>query len=326
MTRDQDRTAAETSSSRRMSTRRILFAAVGVSAAAGALELASLWGHFDYRKLARRLMRPKSYRQSLTRLQDHEQAAGQVIHVGHSTHLLSVAGMRLLTDPWFFDPAFGALSHVVGPAIAPEDVGPLDGILVSHDHADHFDERALDRLDKGAVVVVATERLARRARKLGFGSVHVLGVYEELEIGQATVAAVPGVHDIYEIGFVVRGSGRSIYFAGDTRYQDAFVDIAERYAPQLGILPVDGTKLRGGDVHVMNPEDAVRAAAVLGVSSVMPTHAEAVFSDPLVKHLLATTVADAPAKFGALIASELSAITCHLPLPGEGFALADPKR
>ena len=94
-----------------MSTRRILFAALGVSAAAGALELASLWGHFDYRKLARRLMRPKSYRQSLTRLQDHEQAAGQVIHVGHSTHLLSVAGMRLLTDPWFFDPAFGVLGE-----------------------------------------------------------------------------------------------------------------------------------------------------------------------------------------------------------------------
>jgi len=298
-----------------------LFAALGVTAFASLCELASLKGYFDFRKLAQPLDRKDAYLQSLAQLADPEHAAGQIVHVGHSTHLLSVAGVRLLTDPWFYDPAFGAMSHKRPPAVAPADIGPLDCILVSHDHADHFDERAIDQLDKRSMVLVATDHLAARAKSMGFESVHVLRPYEEIKVGEATVAAVPGIHDIYEIGFVIRGAERSVYFAGDTRYQEAFNEIAERYAPQLGILPVDGTRLRGGKLHVMTPEDAVRAAHVLGVSRVMPTHAEAVFSDPLVKHVIASTIADAPIKFGRLIAESGAPFKCELPLPGASFEL-----
>jgi L-ascorbate metabolism protein UlaG (beta-lactamase superfamily) len=300
----------------RVSRRRLLVGSAAVAGMAG-LEYASLAGTFDHRRL-----QPPSgaegYARSIGRLEARpDEADGAVVHIGHSTHLLSVAGVRLLTDPWFYDPAFGALTHVRGPAVAPEEVGRLDGILVTHDHADHADVRALDRLDKRAHVVVATRDLAARVRALGFSVVHVLGVWESAQIGRATVTAVPGQHDIYEVGYVVEGAGRTAYFAGDTRLFDGIHAIAERYRPGVAILPVDGTRLTGGALHVMTPDDAVEAVRILRPRLAIPSHAEAYLSDPLAKHVLASTIDGAGAIFVEAMRARLADVAAVLPQPGD---------
>src|SRR5262249_36048796 len=155
---------------------------------------------------------------------------GAVIHVGHSTHLLSVGGARLLTDPWFLDPAFGAMTHAAQPATRPEGVGSLDAVLVSHEHHDHFDPVAADRLDKSAFALVGSTYVASLMRGLGFLQVALLRPWETVTIKGAQVTAVPGLHDVLEIGFIVQAAGRCVYFAGDTRLHDDFPAIAERFA------------------------------------------------------------------------------------------------
>jgi len=54
---------------------------------------------------------------------------------------------------------------------------------------------------------------------------------------------------------------------------------------------------------------------------VMPSHAEAEFTDPLVKYALASTIAEAPARFAVAIQRALPEVRCHVPLPGEILAL-----
>jgi len=299
---------------------------VGAAAVAGVsvLEAASLGGRFDHRRIPGGVTPSagERYQASLRRLEGREgEALGAIVHVGHSTHLLCVAGARLLTDPWFYDPAFGALSHLKGPAVAPESAGRLDAILVSHDHADHIDPRAADRLDKTATMIVATADIAARMRALGFGSVVVLAPWESTAVRDARITAVPGVHDIYEIGFVVEGAGRRLYFAGDTRLHDDLPAIAERFAPTMAILPVDGTRLTRGALHVMTPDDAVQAAMTLKVGAVMPSHAEAKFTDLIAKYALASTILGAPALFAAAMERALPKVLCHLPEPGEMIVL-----
>jgi L-ascorbate metabolism protein UlaG (beta-lactamase superfamily) len=301
------------------STRRALLAGAVATAGIAALEYGSLSGRFDHRR------RPASqdstsrfrYATSIATLDaDARAAAGAIVQVGHSTHLIAVAGMRMLTDPWFGDPAFGAMSHTAGPATSPEEIGRLDAILVTHDHADHLDPPAVDRLDKRALAVVGTKEIAARMRSLGFSRTEVVAPWAALEIGGARVTAVPAIHDIYEIGFVVEGAGHRVYFAGDTRLFEGIAAIAERLSPTFALLPVDGTRLIGGDLHVMTPADAVQAARTLKVPAVMPSHAEAEFTDPLVDHVIASTVAEAPAKFAAALASALPGVRCHIPAAG----------
>ena len=233
--------------------------------------------------------------------------------------MLSIAGKRLLTDPWFYDPSFGALSHEAGPAVAPDAVGRLDYLLITHDHPDHFDPVAVDRLDKRAIAVVATKELVAKVKRLGFQAVVLLEPWESFGEAPLRIHAVPAVHDIYEIGYVIEGAGRSVYFAGDTRLHPDLPAIAERFAPTAAILPVDGTRLIGSkELWVMTPEDAVQAAQILKVKIALPSHADAYFSDKLVAGArLATTIAGAPKKFVEKMRELLPGVGAAAPAPGE---------
>jgi len=301
--------------------RAIALGAGAIALAAGATEYASFRGAFDHRRALPPSAR-ELWRESIARL-DGDAKLAAFVHVAHSTHLLSIAGRRFLTDPWWYDPAFGALAHEVAPAVEPEGIGKLDVILITHDHADHADLRALDRMDKSATVLTATRDLEARIRRLGFGVVGVLEPWEDYRIGatpthnrDVMVTAVPGLHDVYEIGFVIRGAGKSVYFAGDSRLHPDLPAIAERFRPDVAILSVDGTRITGGALHVMTPEDAVTATRTLKSSIVIPSHAEAIFSDPIAEHLLASTVARAKFVFADLVARDLPDVSCKVPNAG----------
>ncbi|MDF2697382.1 MAG: hypothetical protein K0S65_5765 [Labilithrix sp.] len=300
--------------------RRALLGGAAAGVVAGGVEWMSFRGRFDHRRSPENLVAGAKERFAAS-LRATESGSSGIVHVGHSTHLLALAGVRLLTDPWFYDPAFGALSHELAPAVMPDALGALNAILVTHDHADHADLRAMDQMDKRAMVIVATKDLAARVRARGFSDVTVLVPWEEHKVGDVNVVAVPGLHDIYEIGFVVQAGGKSVYFAGDSRLHPDLPAIAERFRPDVAILPVDGMRLTGGALHVMTPEDAASAARTLGSKLVMPSHAEAYFSDPIAGHLLASQVPQARQRFAEVMAKELPAVACKLPQAGELVAL-----
>lgn len=304
----------------KLTRRKVLVGGAALAAGGAFFEYRSLTGHYDHRKFSGETAKAR-FDESRASLRVAEDGAGALVHVGHSTHLISVAGVTFLTDPWFYDPAFGALAHVRGPAVMPEHVGELDCVLVSHDHADHADMRAIDRLDKRARAVVATSEIAARFKASGFSDVHVLAPWAEMRLGPATITAVPGLHDIYEIGFVLRGAGRCVYFAGDSRLHPDLPAIAERLAPSCAILPVDGTRLTGGAMHVMTPDDAVEAARILRVKLAIPSHGEARFSDPFAGAVLASSIENAPTKFGSAMAKNFASVRCVVPAAGELVAL-----
>jgi L-ascorbate metabolism protein UlaG (beta-lactamase superfamily) len=67
----------------------------------------------------------------------------------------------------------------------------------------------------------------------------------------------------------------------------------------------------------MTPEDAVTAARTLKSKLVLPSHAEAVFSDPIAKHFLASTVDRARFVFAEAMGRALPGVRCVVPVPGE---------
>lgn len=294
----------------------------GASALGGAalLEWASLRGAFDNRR-AVGTSGVAAWNNSMSRVGRGEEL-NALVHLSHSTHLLVVDGKRVLTDPWFNDPAFGALVHAVLPPTAAEHLGPLDAILLSHNHPDHADLRALDKLDKGAHVFLGDAELEAHVRALGFKQVSRLAVWGEARLGSVKLTATPALHDVPEVGFVLEGAAHSVYFAGDTALIDAHQDIAERFSPTTAVLPVDGTRLRGEALLVMDPEQATRATQLLGSAQVFPSHAEASYSDPLAEHVLSTSVSNAAAEFARRVAAKLPQVRTELPGPGELVKLA----
>jgi L-ascorbate metabolism protein UlaG (beta-lactamase superfamily) len=85
----------------------------------------------------------------------------RLTHIGGPTVLIAVDGWRLLTDPTFDPPGrkyrfgWGTSSvKVAGPSMAVSEVGPIDAVLLTHDHhADNLDPSGRQLLPSAGVVV-----------------------------------------------------------------------------------------------------------------------------------------------------------------------------
>lgn len=203
--------------------------------------------------------------------------------LGHATVLLNLLGSRILTDP-ALERRIGigrgraklGPSRLVAPALAPRDLPPLDLLLLSHAHMDHTDLGTLRALPRELPVLVqpGNRDLVRRFRQ-----VTELGWGESIEIGDLRVESVEVRHWGARMvtdnhrgygGFLVRKADRTVLFAGDTAYTDAFERLRDRGPVDLAILPIGAY-----DPWIYNhasPEQAWRMFRALGAEYLLPIH------------------------------------------------------
>jgi len=114
----------------------------------------------------------------------------RLTHLGGPTTLIELDGWKILTDPTFDPPGrlyrfgWGTSSHkIAGPAEPPDDVFPVDLVLLSHDHhADNLDDSGRALLGQAATVVTTVPG----ARRLGSSNVRGLADWE------STTVTAPG--------------------------------------------------------------------------------------------------------------------------------------
>ncbi len=209
-----------------------------------------------------------------------------VTWVGHSSLLIQLDGLNILTDPMWSERAspvkFAGPRRWVRPGIAFEDVPPLDVVLQSHNHYDHLDAPTIRRLARAHPEAswVVPLGLAAFVCKRGVrdNRVRELDWWEEHAIGSLRIAATPAMHfssrgigdrgDSLWCGFALSSdgaNGRHVYFAGDTGYHPEFGAIGERYGPfDVALMPIGAYEPRWFMRYVhMNPEEAVAAFRAL---------------------------------------------------------------
>ena len=199
----------------------------------------------------------------------------RITWVGHSTVLIELDGVRLLTDP-MLRPRVSFLVRVAGgPDL--DALADLDAVLISHLHYDHLDVASLRRLDRKVPILVPAGGASRLLRGRGFSRIVQVGVGEETSVGPVTVRATPAEHEgsrgpllasARSVGYLVDGSAR-VYFAGDT---DLFDDM-RTIAPDLDValLPVAGWGPRLPPGH-LNPRRAAEALQLLRPRVAVPIH------------------------------------------------------
>jgi L-ascorbate metabolism protein UlaG (beta-lactamase superfamily) len=191
-----------------------------------------------------------------------------VTRIAHGSVILEMRGTRVLIDPWFHSGFVVRQSEPLG--LTPETLPRFSAILLTHEHGDHFDERALRDLAMSVPRAIARPDLHARLVALGFREVTDLGWWDRAEVDGITVTAVPARHDVPENGYVLERDGTAVYVAGDTRAYPELVDVATRFPDlDVALLPVGGERFLGLS-RTLGPVEAARVAAFLKARRVIP--------------------------------------------------------
>ncbi|GAA1933295.1 MBL fold metallo-hydrolase [Streptomyces sodiiphilus] len=195
--------------------------------------------------------------------------------LGHATVLAEIDGHRVL-----FDPVWGERCSpfgFVGPRrlhpvpLALDRIGPLDAVVISHDHYDHLDMFTVRALLATRAVFAVPLGVGAHLEHWGVPGERIaeLDWHESAQVGGLTLTATPGRHfcgrGVRNHGvtlwasWVVAGSGHRVFHSGDTGYFPGFARIGAEHGP------FDATMMQVGaysefwpDVH-MTPEEGLRA-------------------------------------------------------------------
>ena len=212
---------------------------------------------------------------------------GSVFFVGTATVIIRYGGFTILTDPNFLHAGdhvhlgYGLRSRrLTNPAVEIEDLPPLDLVVLSHLHGDHFDRVAEAKLDK-TLPIVTTPHAARYLEGKGFRPLEGLRTWESITVrkgdARLRVTAMPGTHapgpmrkvlppvmgSMLEFAEAEGATRLRLYISGDTLVHNRLREIPRRYPEiDLALLHLGGTRVLGILV-TMDAEQGVEALRII---------------------------------------------------------------
>src|ERR1051326_6713290 len=168
-----------------------------------------------------------------------------VTWIGHASFLIQFTDLNVLVDPNFANWLF-LLKRIKRSGLKIRDLPPIDLVLLTHAHYDHFHKPTLRKLPAPKIAVMPWG-VGDLAHDLGFGRVIELQTWESFSHDDWKVTLTPckhwgarTLHDHHRGfgGFVLEHQGRRIYHAGDSAYSDCFKEIGQRCEPEIALLPI----------------------------------------------------------------------------------------
>jgi len=197
--------------------------------------------------------------------------------VGHSTVLLQLGTLNVLTDPVWSERAspfqWIGPRRIMPPALDFDALPSIDVVLLSHNHYDHLDAPTVRRIAKrfpGAAWLCPL-RLGALLTELGVPYIIERDWWQPVETPEFSATCVPAQHfsargvrdrgDTLWCGWTIAADDVRVYFAGDTALHPEFAAIGEKTGPfDLVMLPIGAYNPRWfmRSVH-MDPDDAMAA-------------------------------------------------------------------
>jgi L-ascorbate metabolism protein UlaG (beta-lactamase superfamily) len=203
--------------------------------------------------------------------------------VGHASWLLRTGGALIAIDPIFATAISGVIKRLTPPGVEPEELPPLDLVLITHDHRDHMDVPSLERIGTRPTCIVPLGNGPRLAA-LGFDKVIELDWWQRCTFGGVEIEMVPARHwsmrapwnrnDTLWGGYVIRSADGVAYHSGDTAWGEHFAEIGQRVGPiDWAMLPIGGYAPRWFmEPQHIDPIEAGRACLDLGARHLLAMH------------------------------------------------------
>jgi L-ascorbate metabolism protein UlaG (beta-lactamase superfamily) len=201
--------------------------------------------------------------------------ANHVVRLGHSSHLLKLQGRYWLIDPVFGDRAspvgFAGPKRFHAPPLTLQQLPPIEGLILSHDHYDHLDVPTIEYLAGRVQRYFVPLGVRARLVEMGVPAERV----QEFDWWQAgghagvRLTATPAQHfsgrtlldrnRTLWASWVIESGDQRIYYSGDSGYFGGFKEIGERFGGfDLAMIENGAYDANWPAVH-MTPEESVRA-------------------------------------------------------------------
>lgn len=210
------------------------------------------------------------------------------IWLGHSSLMINMGGIRILTDP-----VFERKLTMMGPTrfnmdfpIDPRGLKDIDLVLISHDHYDHLSKTSIQMLLPATKCFVVPLAVGKRLLSWGVPEERII----ELDWWQThhpagtdlKITATPARHfsgrgmtdrnSTLWVSYVVSSPVFNIYFSGDSGYFPGFKEIGEKFGPfDMTFLECGAYNEAWPLVH-MFPEETVKAHLDLKGRVLHPIH------------------------------------------------------
>lgn len=211
-----------------------------------------------------------------------------VTWVGHSTLLVQLDGVNILTDPHWGDRAspvsFAGPKRLVPPGLRFEDLPPIHAVIISHDHYDHLDETTVRRLaEVHRPTFFVPLGIKAWLADVGVYNAVELDWWESKTFRGLTFTCTPAQHSSGRglrdqnlrlwSSWVIGGRAHRFFFAGDTGYDTTLAEIGRRLGPfDLAAIPIGGYYSMGRHPNHVNPEEAVALLRDVKGRLLVPMH------------------------------------------------------
>jgi L-ascorbate metabolism protein UlaG (beta-lactamase superfamily) len=212
----------------------------------------------------------------------------RITWLGHSSNLIEIDGLRVLTDPAWSERS-SPLSMIgpkrwFTPPIALKDLPKIDAVLISHDHYDHLDHKTIMAMKDWPTTFVVPLGIGADLEYWGVPAARIVELdwWQTTRIGSLEVACTPARHASGRTafdkdqklwaGYALIGAKHRVFFSGDTGLFPALRKVGERFGP------FDVTLIETGQYHAawpdwhIGPEQAVVAHQWLRGKLLLPVH------------------------------------------------------
>ena len=189
----------------------------------------------------------------------------KIIPIGQSGYIVRTKNSEIIIDPYLSDSVNAAegMPRLLPIPFEPETVC-CDAIICTHDHLDHLDPDTVSKIPEKQFYITTVEG-EEHLKRLGRKNCAALKVGESIGVGDFTVTAVFAEHSCEAFGVIIKAEGKTLYFSGDTLFNEKLFSVAE-YKPDAVFICING---RLGNMTV---EQAVLTAEKIGAPLNIPNH------------------------------------------------------